>query len=127
MGMTNVLSGIVEGRDGPQAHVRVGTVGLVVADAAARHGEPVTLCLRPEALRILAPGEAPFPGEGLFAGTVKNSEFIGALTRLDVELPDGTPLKVAALDHPYSRAIPGSTIVLAYDPGRLSIFRSGAT
>jgi iron(III) transport system ATP-binding protein len=124
MGMTNVLSGTVDGRDGSQARVRIGTVALVVADVAARLGEPVTLCLRPEALRIIAPGEAPFSGEGLLAGTVTNAEFIGALTRLDVELSDGTPLKVAVLDHPDNRTTPGSVIELAYDPGRLTMFRA---
>jgi iron(III) transport system ATP-binding protein len=126
MGMTNVWSGIVAGREGVQTRVRVGAVELVITDAAARQGEAVTLCLRPEALRIIAPGAAPFTGEARLEGTVTNAEFIGALTRLDVELAGGTPLKVAVLDDPDSRATPGSPIVLAYDPTRLTVFRAGA-
>jgi iron(III) transport system ATP-binding protein len=126
MGMTNVLPGTVAGREGVRARVRVGAVELVVSDAAARQGEAVTLCLRPEALRIIAPGEAPIAGEARLEGTVTNAEFIGALIRLDVELSGGTPLKVAVLDDPNSRAIPGSPIVLAYDPARLTVFRTGA-
>ena len=55
MGMTNVLPGIVAGREGVHTRVRVGAVELIVADAGARQGEVVTLCLRPEALRIIAP------------------------------------------------------------------------
>ena len=77
--------------------MRVGAVELIVTDAGARQGEVVTLCLRPEALRIIAPSEAPLTGEARLEGTVTNAEFIGALTRLDVELSGGTPLKVAVL------------------------------
>ena len=126
MGMTNVLPGIVAGREGVHARVRVGAVELIVTDAGARQGEVVTLCLRPEALRIIAPSEAPLAGEARLEGTVTNAEFIGALTRLDVELSGGTPLKVAVLDAPDSRATPGSPIMLAYDPARLTVFRVGA-
>jgi ABC-type Fe3+/spermidine/putrescine transport system ATPase subunit len=124
LGITNVLPGIVAGREGDGARVRVGAVDLVVADAAARQGEAVTLCLRPEALRILAPSEALLTGEARLEGTVTHAEFIGALMRLDVELAGGMLLKVAVLDDPHSRATPGSPIVLAYDPARLTIFRA---
>jgi ABC-type Fe3+/spermidine/putrescine transport system ATPase subunit len=126
MGMTNVLPGIVTGREGVQAHVRVGAVELVVADAAARQSEAVTLCLRPEALRIIAPGTVSAPGEARLEGMVTNAEFLGALTRLDLELPGGTLVKVAVLDDVASRATPGQLIVLAYDPARLTVFRTGA-
>jgi len=126
MGMTNVLPGIVGARAGAHASVRVGAVDLLVADPVARQGEAVTICLRPEALRIVAPGEAASAGEARLEATVTNAEFLGALLRLDVELPGGTPLKVAVLDDPDSRATPGSPIALAYDPARLTVFRSGA-
>jgi hypothetical protein len=52
-----------------------------------------------------------------------NVEFIGALSRLDVGLPDGTLLKIAVLDEAAVLARPGSAIVLAYDPARVSVFR----
>jgi iron(III) transport system ATP-binding protein len=126
MGMTNVLPGIVAGREGVQARVRVGAIELVVVDPAARQGEPVTLCLRPEALRIIAPGAASDPGEARLEGMVTNAEFLGALTRLDLELAGGTLLKVAVLDDAASRATAGQLIVLAYDPARLTVFRAGA-
>ena len=82
--------------------MRVGAVELIVTDAGARQGEVVTLCLRPEALRIIAPGQALLTGEARLEGTVTHAEFIGALTRLDVELSGGTTLKVAVLDDPDS-------------------------
>jgi iron(III) transport system ATP-binding protein len=127
MGTTNVLPGIVSAHDGDRIRVRVGAAELSVVGAAAREGEAVTLCLRPEALRILAAGQSCAAKEVELAVTITKSEFIGALIRLDAELPGGATIKVAVLDSPDSRATPGSPIVLAYDPGRVTVFRSGVT
>ena len=46
----------------------------------AREGEVVTLCLRPEALRIIAPRPGASYGEARLEATVTNAEFIGALS-----------------------------------------------
>ena len=126
MGTTNVLAGVVATREGARMRVRVGAADLIVADPDARQGEAVTLCLRPEALRIVVTGETAAPGEVLLEATVVSAEFIGALSRLEVELSDRTPLKIAVLDDPAGRAKPGSPIVLAYDPARVTVFRQGA-
>jgi ABC-type Fe3+/spermidine/putrescine transport system ATPase subunit len=125
MGTTNVIAGVVEARDGARARVRAGAGDMFMADADAREGEAVTLCLRPEALRIIAAGEPMAAGEAQVEATVTNAEFIGALTRLDVKLRGGTPLKVAVLDGPHSSAAAGSTIALAYDPSRVTVFGPG--
>src|SRR6185503_19550596 len=53
MGTTNILPGIVGARQGETAHVRVGPSDLLVAGLDAPEGQAVSLCLRPEALRIL--------------------------------------------------------------------------
>ncbi len=126
MGTTNALTGVVERREGNQAHVRVGAGDMFMAGSDASQGGAVTLCLRPEALRIVSAGEAMSAGETRLEATVTNAEFIGALTRLDVKLRGGTELKVAVLDGPHSGAATGSTIVLAYDPSRVTVFASGA-
>ena len=126
MGTTNVLQGVVGQRGGSHAHVRVGPVDLIVADPDVRQGESVTLCLRPEALRIVETGGAVAPGEAQLEATVAKAEFIGALIRLDVELPGGMPLKIAVLDDPNSRATPGSAIALAYRPTRVTVFRQAS-
>lgn len=57
---------------------------------------------------------------------MRKTEFVGALVRLDAELADGTPLKVAVLDDPVAGAAPGSRIALACDPARVTVFREGA-
>jgi iron(III) transport system ATP-binding protein len=123
MGTTNVIAGVVEKRADARAHVRAGADEVVIADTDALLGEAVTLCLRPEALRILATGEPTAAGEAQLEATVTNAEFIGALTRLDVKLRGGTPFKVAVIDGPHSGVATGSTIALAYEPSRVTVFR----
>jgi ABC-type Fe3+/spermidine/putrescine transport system ATPase subunit len=123
MGTTNVIAGVVETLDGVRARVRTSGGDVFMADTDAPQGEPVTLCLRPEALRIIAAGEATAAAEQRMESTVTTAEFIGALTRLDVKLPGGTPLKIAVLDGPRSSAAAGSTVALAYDPSRVTVFR----
>jgi ABC-type Fe3+/spermidine/putrescine transport system ATPase subunit len=126
MGTTNVLAGVIAPGTGTPARVRVGPVELLAANLHAREGESVNLCLRPEALRIVGPGQMLAPGEAHVQATVVRTEFIGALSRLDVELPGGALLKVAVLDDPNALPRPGSQIGLAYDPARVVVFRQGS-
>jgi iron(III) transport system ATP-binding protein len=123
MGTTNILQGIVGARQHEAVRVRVGSCDLLVAGLDARDGEAVSLCLRPEALRLTAPGDDDAARPARIEAMVRKAEFIGALVRLDAELADGTPLKVAVLDDPRVSATPGSRIVLAYDPANVTVFR----
>ncbi len=125
MGTTNVLPGTVAAREGSHVRVRVGAADLIVVDHDARQGEAVTLCLRPEALRIVDASGA-LPGEARLEATVVSAEFSGALVRLNAELLGGMPLKIAVLDDPQRHTRPGSPLSLAYHPGRVTIFRQGA-
>jgi ABC-type Fe3+/spermidine/putrescine transport system ATPase subunit len=125
MGTTNVLEGIVGPRTGELARVRVGPAELSVADRDLREGESVSLCLRPEALRVVGAERAGVEGEPHLQATVVKAEFIGALSRLDVEVAGGIALKVAVLDDRQAAVGPGSPIVLVYDPGSVTVFRRG--
>jgi ABC-type Fe3+/spermidine/putrescine transport system ATPase subunit len=125
MGTTNILQGVVGPRQGETVAVRVGPSVLLVAGQDLREGEAVSLSLRPEALRIVLAGDAGASRPAHLEATVRKAEFIGALVRLEAELADGTLLKVAVLDDPRVNAAPGSRIVLAYDPGRVTVFRQG--
>jgi ABC-type Fe3+/spermidine/putrescine transport system ATPase subunit len=127
MGTTNVLTGTVAPRTGGPARVRVGSAQVDVADLDAREGETVRVCIRPEALQIVGPGQVA-PGEmAQLQARVVSVEFIGALSRLDVELPGGEVLKVAVLDNQATLAKSGDSIVLAYDPARAIVFRQEAS
>jgi ABC-type Fe3+/spermidine/putrescine transport system ATPase subunit len=98
-----------------------------VADLGAREGETVRVCIRPEALQVLAAGQAAPAGMAKLQATIVGVEFIGALSRLDVELPGGSVLKVAVLDNPATLARSGDSIALVYDPARVIVFPQGAS
>ena len=86
----------------------------------------MSLCLRPEALRIVgARADAARETRSLEA-TVMKVEFIGALVRLEVELADGTSAQGGRARRPKPRALrPAAASFLAYDPARVTVFRQG--
>ncbi len=122
MGITNLLTGTVVESDGAGVVVRVGDAEFPLGGIAAATGAPLTFCLRPEALRLLAPGEVPPDGWATLAATLARVEFLGALTRLELRLSDGTPLRAALLDRPVQGISESDVLSLAYDPRRLVAF-----
>ena len=70
------------------------------------------MSLRPEALRLLAPGEATLPGWATLTGTLGEIDYLGAVTRFAVALADGGELRLMALAPP---AISGA-VTVAFDP-----------
>ena len=125
MGTTNVLPGVAGTREDSATRVRVGPSEWLVTGLDAPEGEAVSVCIRPEALRVVAADKALTPGSVRLEAIVRKTEFIGALVRLDAELADGTPVKIAVLDDPAAGAAPGSRIVLACDSARVTVFRHG--
>jgi len=83
VGKANLLEGIVQG-GGALATVLVGPVALQVAAAGLAAGQPVALSLRPEKIRLVA------PGAGLLDGTVDERFFLGSqwLYRVGTALGD---------------------------------------
>jgi ABC-type Fe3+/spermidine/putrescine transport system ATPase subunit len=122
MGTTNALTGIVGPRTSQLARVRVGPDEVEVTDPDVREGESVSVCIRPEALRIVGAGQPAPAGTVQLRARVVNVEFTGALSRLDVELPGGTPLKVAVLNETAAFAGSDGAVVLAYDPACVRVF-----
>jgi ABC-type Fe3+/spermidine/putrescine transport system ATPase subunit len=113
MGAANLLSGPPVGRAGPWTRVRIGDAELLVGDP--RGANPVTVALRPEALRLVAPGAAAPAGWATLAAQLAGVEFLGALTRLRVMLAGGTALTVATLEMHAALQL-GQTLTVAYDP-----------
>jgi ABC-type Fe3+/spermidine/putrescine transport system ATPase subunit len=121
VGITNLLVGDVVGQDGDVIEVRVG--GSVVrarAGAGMATGRPV-LSLRPEALRVLGPGEDAPTGWATLNGTPETVEYLGALTRFTLRLPEGPALALMALSAP----LPAERLTVAYDPARVVVLREG--
>jgi ABC-type Fe3+/spermidine/putrescine transport system ATPase subunit len=95
----------------------MGTTNLIEATRLGL-AAPVWVSLRPEALRFAE--DAPTAWHRV-AGTVEHVEILGALTRLDVRLANGSALKMAALDAPQRALVGGQPVTLAFDTNRLTI------
>jgi ABC-type Fe3+/spermidine/putrescine transport system ATPase subunit len=88
----------------------------------AREGESISFSLRPETIRLLATGEAPPPGWHVVEAELGSIEFLGAITRIDLDISDGARLRVASLDLLPDQLARGG-ITIAYDPRRITVFR----
>ncbi len=97
MGTTNLLKGTVSGRDGEALRIRVGQREFF-AMGEASEGASISFSLRPETIRLLATGEAPPPGWRVIEAELGPVEFLGAITRIELDIGDGATLRVASLD-----------------------------
>jgi ABC-type Fe3+/spermidine/putrescine transport system ATPase subunit len=122
VGATNLLRGVVVRRDGEIADVLVGATTLRARLPRPMSLDRVALSLRPEALRLIADGEAPPPGWRVLSGTLEDVEYLGAVTRFTVRLADGTPLSVMALTPP----VASGGVAIAYDPARVVVLEDKA-
>ena len=142
LGVTNLLSGTIVRREAGRAIVRVGATEFVVDEASAGRssipGAPsraaaadagagesaILFCVRPEALRVVARGEAIPEGWADVEARIARLEFLGALIRVETQLADGTVLRVALLDQPLATLAVEQPLRLAYDPRRVTCFAS---
>jgi ABC-type Fe3+/spermidine/putrescine transport system ATPase subunit len=124
MGTTNLLHGAVTGGAGAWLRVAVGGQDFHLAAPGARMGDTLSFSLRPEILRPVAPGAAAPEGWALVAARLEHVEFLGALTRMEMSLGEGTRLRVAALDLPSGWVRQSGAVALAYDPARITAFRA---
>jgi iron(III) transport system ATP-binding protein len=116
VGTTNLIEGVIRGREGDTMDVAFGAGVVRVCGAKGTAGDKVILSLRPEALRLLAAGEAAPAGWATLDGTLGEIEYLGPVTRFSVVLANATLLQLMALAPPAS---PGTTV--AYDPLRVVI------
>jgi ABC-type Fe3+/spermidine/putrescine transport system ATPase subunit len=117
IGTTNLLNGRVLSGDGDQAEIAFAGTAIRTSCAHGTPGEAVVMSLRPEALRLLAPGEAMPLGWATLTGTLGDIEYLGAVTRFSVALADGAQLQLMALAPP---AMSGA-VTVAFDPRRVVV------
>jgi iron(III) transport system ATP-binding protein len=121
MGTTNRLKGTVTGRDGEALRIRAGRREFyAVGDAS--DGERISFSLRPETIRLLDTGEVPPPGWRVIEAELGPVEFLGAITRIELDIGDGATLRVASLDLLPDQLARGR-LTAAYDPRRITVFR----
>jgi ABC-type Fe3+/spermidine/putrescine transport system ATPase subunit len=121
VGSTNLLAGVIERRDGEVAEVKVGSTSFRARSARGQAGDRVALSIRPEGLRVLTLANAAPPGWATLSGKVEDVEYLGAITRFAMRLPDATALHLMALAPPA-----GEQVTIAYDPARVVVLAGGA-
>ena len=124
LGVTNLLSGKITRHEGPRAVITAGATEFRMEGAATTPGDTIQFCLRPEALRVMAAGDAVPTGWAAVEARISRVEFLGALTRVETQLADGTLLRVALLDQPLDTLALGHVLTLAYDPRRVTGFNA---
>jgi ABC-type Fe3+/spermidine/putrescine transport system ATPase subunit len=117
VGTTNLLNGVIRGRDGDTAEIALAGATLRLGGVPGNIGDKVVLSLRPEALRLLAAAETAPSGWASLAGTLGEIEYLGPVTRFTVTLADGTPLHLMTLAPPAE----SGAVTVAFDPQRIVV------
>jgi len=117
LGTTNLLNGIVQRRDGDLAEIAAGGALMRATGTQGKPGDAVVMSLRPEALRLLAPGETVPAGWAALSGTLGDVEYLGPVTRFSVVLGDAALLQLMALAPPSG----SGAVTVAYDPRRVVV------
>ncbi|WP_378943094.1 ABC transporter ATP-binding protein [Mesorhizobium sp. ANAO-SY3R2] len=123
VGKTNLLAGKVARRSGELVEVQLADGSVISARNrnGVASGEAVSVSLRPEALRLGA------PGQGTLQGIVRNRIFLGSTAEYAIEVPAiGTLLATA--DHQHSQGNlfkPGEPVAIGFAAGAPLAF-SGA-
>ena len=122
VGTTNLLDGVIRARDGDVAEIAVAGTTLRLGGVHGSAGDNVVLSLRPEALRLLSPGEAAPARCATLTGTLGEIEYLGPVTRFAVTLVGGTTLSLMTLTPP---AVSGA-VTIAVDPHRVVVLGAPA-
>jgi putative spermidine/putrescine transport system ATP-binding protein len=108
----------------PQSEFIAGFVG--VSNVIERDGRRYTV--RPEKLNVLDEGEEPEAGSHVEAGTVRDVQYVGPVTRYHVTLDRGGELQVLAqnLEEGSSEVLEakGRRVRVAWRPGQESVIES---
>jgi iron(III) transport system ATP-binding protein len=124
IGTTNFFEGEMVSENEGGAMISVQGVELAIPKGEGSKGSRVSFAIRPEAFRILEGTEAPGP-TGLFPlkGRISSVEYLGSLTKYDVELAEGVSLKVNSYDiEPDKIKKIGDSIAFGYDPKRVLLY-----
>ena len=101
----------------------VGTTNLLLGDLARRLGTAGPAAIRPERIRLLAPGVSPGAGEASAEGSIREAVYLGMHTRYTVDLDLGGELAVVAqnldADAADAASAQGRRVRLAWEPSAI--------
>ena len=101
----------------------VGTTNLLLGDLARRLGTAGPAAIRPERIRLLAPGVSPGAGEASAEGSIREAVYLGMHTRYTVDLDGGGELAVVAqnldADAADAASAQGRRVRLAWEPSAI--------
>ncbi len=124
IGTTNFFEGEVMSENEGWAIVSVRGAELAIPKEEGSKGSRVSFAIRPEAFRVFEDPGTP-PEEGLFSlkGRISSVEYLGTLTKYDIELTEAITLKVNSYDIEPDRIKKiGDAIEFGYDPKRVFIY-----
>src|SRR5262245_56464466 len=124
IGTTNLLKGTVVGRDGGVTTVQLANgelTGTTMNGLAT--GEPVELCIRPEAIAVRSRGG---DDEGGIAATVEQAAFLGSTIQYVVRTGGGEPLTVLA-PKAGGRLPVGAVVALSWSPDEARVLGGDAS
>jgi putative spermidine/putrescine transport system ATP-binding protein/spermidine/putrescine transport system ATP-binding protein len=128
IGSSNLLSGEAREAGGGALVAQVGAhrIRALPNGVAVAPGAPVTVCIRPEKIRLLDSGASAPEGFNALQGTVREQFFHGNAVRLAVDLDQGVTCTVdLRLDTALGQSrLPaaGSSVALAFDPANVIVF-----
>jgi putative spermidine/putrescine transport system ATP-binding protein len=124
LGESNILEGTVSER-GPRTLLTAAD-GLRIqaaSDGGAQLGESVKFVVRPESIRLLAPDE---PADNVVTGTLKETVFVGGVSRHFVALTGDLVLSAKQLTSLASLPQPGDAVRIGWSAGQTLVLPAGA-
>jgi ABC-type Fe3+/spermidine/putrescine transport system ATPase subunit len=110
LGVSNFFQGTVEGRANGSVHVRCPNDLHLTLPAEAAPNGPVTIALRPEAVRVSVMGNAAL-GPNAVMATLEQAVYRGFMVHYYLRLPSGEPLIAFAQNT-------GKGVPMGLDPGQ---------
>jgi putative spermidine/putrescine transport system ATP-binding protein len=131
IGQCNFLAGHVRAPDGatPVFRADAGLDLPLVPSAVGWHGRRGTVALRPEAIALLEPDEAPAPGVTVVDAAVRHVTYLGALRQYRMATKTGAELRVDRQVDPLAAHAPplteGAPVRLAWRPESCTFHPAG--
>jgi len=125
IGTTNFFEGEMASENEACTIVAVKGMELAIPRQEGSKGSRVSFAIRPEAFRIFEDKE-PSLSNDLFSlkGRISGTEYLGNLTKYEIELAQGVIFKVTSYDiEPDKIKQRGETIEFGYDPKRVLIYK----